>query len=102
MCNKDEFVLEPEGIHLEYKSALKGIPKSVWDTYSSFANADGGKIVLGVGEMDEGYVLEGVPNIESRLKDIHNILNNKIRVSASLGARGCWSVRAEPVEDGEF
>ena len=83
MCNKDEFVLELEGIHLEYKSALKGIPKSVWDTYSSFANTDGGKIVLGVGETDEGYVLEGVPNIELRLKDIHNILNNKIRISAS-------------------
>ena len=48
---------------MEYKSALKGIPKSVWDTYSSFANTDGGKIVLGVGETDEGYVLEGVPNI---------------------------------------
>ena len=37
-----------ERLHFEGKDASGGLPKSVWESYSSFANTDGGVMVLGL------------------------------------------------------
>ena len=45
-----EALLKGERIILEAKRAEKEVPKSIWATYSAFANTIGGLILLGVDE----------------------------------------------------
>ena len=47
-----------EGNQLEAKAAQGGMPNTLWDSYSAFANTDGGCILLGVKEYDVKAMLE--------------------------------------------
>ena len=40
--------LEQENQNIEYKLCSNKLPVSFWETYSSFANTNGGIIVLGI------------------------------------------------------
>ena len=46
-----------ESIHIEGKKAEKALPKSLWETYSSFCNTLGGIIILGVDEDKSGNLM---------------------------------------------
>ena len=45
-----ETLLKGERVTLECKKAKAEVPKSIWQTYSAFANTIGGLILLGVDE----------------------------------------------------
>ena len=42
-----KIIADGESVHLECKLAKNAIPANFWETYSSFANTDGGTILLG-------------------------------------------------------
>ena len=58
-----------EGNRLEAKLAKGGVPASLWETYASFANTDGGLILLGVKEnKNHTFAIEGIDNPEQMEK----------------------------------
>ena len=74
-----------ERISFECKKCENQIPKSVWETYSSFANTVGGIIVLGITEHIEEpdqtkrFEITGVNNPKKLKKEFFDTLNsNKV------------------------
>ena len=74
-----------ENSKLEVKSARGGIPNSLWESYSAFANSEGGMIVLGIKEKHDGvFTIEGLENPHKLLKDFWNMVNNRQKVSSNI------------------
>lgn len=77
-----------ERITFECKKAQSSVPQSLWETYSAFANTNGGLILLGVDENAKGngnrFSITGVENADKICKDLWNILNNKEKVNVNL------------------
>ncbi len=71
-----------ERINLECKRAESSLPNSVWETYSSFANTDGGLILLGVEEnikesiFERRFSFSSVSNPNQRIIDFWNTINS--------------------------
>ena len=74
-----------ENNRLEVKKATGGLPRSIWETYSSFANTLGGIILLGVVEDPDGCLhVEGLPNPEQLEKEFWNTINNSQKISRNI------------------
>jgi ATP-dependent DNA helicase RecG len=80
-----------ENSEIEWKAARGGLPKSIWETYSSFANTNGGIILLGIEERDNGYEIVGV-DVEKILKEFWNNANNPQKVSKNILRDGDLSI----------
>lgn len=72
--------------HIEAKLAEGGLPRSMWESYSAFANTNGGVILLGLKEDKETKKLipVGVDNPEKMMSEIWNTLNNSQRISSNI------------------
>ena len=76
-----------ESDHVEFKHGKGGFPsKSFWESYSSFANTDGGVIIIGVKEKNSNFYPEGLSreDIDKYEKIFWDEVNNPKHVSCSL------------------
>ncbi len=74
-----------ETMHFEAKLARGGLPRSLWETYSAFANTDGGTIALGVKERpDKTLEIVGVEDPDRLMRDFWNTVNDRSKVSLNI------------------
>jgi len=87
MTDKDikQILLHGERLTLEAKRAKNEVPKSIWETYSAFANTVGGVILLGISEdlngpdLSKRFTVAGVENSQKTISDFWNTINsNKV------------------------
>ena len=61
------------------------LPSSIWETYSAFANSDGGDIYLGVEERKRSKnFISGISNPQSVLQAFTATVNNSLKVSRNV------------------
>lgn len=74
-----------ENNRIEAKKALGGLPKSIWETYSAFANTYGGIILLGVEERaDKSLHPVDLPDPDRLIREFWVIVNNPNKTSVNI------------------
>lgn len=82
----EQLLEDKESYDIEFKSAKGGFPHSMWETYSSFANTDGGAIVFGIKEKDDRFYLDGLTKeqVSKYQKEFFNGMHNNKVVNIPL------------------
>ena len=76
-----QLIYKGEKVDIECKKAENTVPKSVYESYSGFANTKGGYIFLGINEdkskqkIEERFIIQGISNPTKQLEDFWNTIN---------------------------
>ncbi len=74
-----------ENNRIEAKKAIGGFPRSVWETYSAFANTNGGVILLGVEEKkDKTFRAVTLPDPQRLIAQFWEQVNDKRIVNINI------------------
>ncbi len=74
-----------ENNRIEAKKATGGLPESIWESYSAFANADGGIILLGVIERaDKSLQAINLTDPDSLIMDFWTKVNDPAIASSNI------------------
>jgi len=74
-----------ENNRIEAKKALGGLPRSIWETYSAFANTLGGIILLGVEELkDHSFRAVNLPDPERLVREFWELINDSKKVNVNI------------------
>jgi len=74
-----------ENNRIEAKKALGGLPHSIWETYSAFANTLGGIILLGVEEhKDKSLHSVDLPDPEGLVREFWDLVNDPKKASVNI------------------
>ena len=85
MLNYDKIEEYRENNRIEAKKATGGLPHSIWETYSAFANTLGGVILLGVREdRDRSFHAEGLRDPEGMIREFWELINSKKVASKNI------------------
>ena len=82
----ESLINQGESVEVEFKSARGGLPASLWESYSAFANTNGGVIVLGIQEKNGKFFFDGLTK-ETAVryqKNFWDLAHNRGKVSVCL------------------
>ncbi len=77
-----QLIYKGEKVDIECKVAENNVPRSVYESYSAFANTKGGYVILGVKEdkkktcSGERFMVQGIKNAERQVDDFWNTINS--------------------------